>query len=90
MITRLRDDVCRAGFAEAKIEGVARSLSTLGLRMTTLFASLWISAPLLAQESTSRGYTISVGLVLLCVLLGLAVALTPVKRDAEFRHVKEQ
>lgn len=57
--------------------------------MTTL--ALATLPVLLAQEATeARGYTISVGLVLLCVILGLVVALTPVKRETEFRRVKDQ
>jgi hypothetical protein len=46
---------------------------------------------LLAQNEATgpRGYTISWGLVLLAMILGLLVALRPVKRDATVKKAKD-
>lgn len=59
--------------------------------MTPLFASLTATLlPILAQEPEApRGYTISWGLILLCVILGMVVALRPAKRDDRVRKAED-
>jgi len=60
---------------------------------TTIVAKIqlaaWSITPLLAQlggeEESPRAYSIEVGLVMLCVILGLLVALRPSKRTTEFK-----
>jgi hypothetical protein len=52
---------------------------------------LYAALPLLAQTEASgpRGYTISWALVLLATILGLLVALRPVKREATVKKAKD-
>jgi hypothetical protein len=52
---------------------------------------LLTALPLIAQTEAAapRGYTISWALVLLGTILGLLVALRPVKRDATVKKAKD-
>lgn len=49
-----------------------------------------MTSPVLAQAGGEgpRGYTLSVAIVMACVLLGLIVALRPSKRDPEVKRPK--
>ncbi|MEN1679448.1 MAG: hypothetical protein AAGJ46_07625 [Planctomycetota bacterium] len=57
------------------------------------YAKLLASSPtawtLLAQieleEEAERAYSLEVGLIMLCVLLGILATLRPTKREAEFK-----
>lgn len=55
--------------------------------MTLQLASL--TAPLVAQAATGRGYTISWAVVLAAVILVMVVALRPAKRETDFRRPRD-
>lgn len=68
--------------------------------MSTIFSTLLASAqhsimtfvPLLAQaeEEEGRGYNIEVGLVMLCVILGMAIVMRGSRRTTEFKKPKRE
>jgi hypothetical protein len=41
--------------------------------------------PLLAQEASGQKYGLGVGIIVLCVVLGLIITLTPAKRTYEVK-----
>ena len=70
------------------------SVSTLALATIDAFNRLAFAVtPILAQadeEEAENSYSIEVALVMLCVVLGLLVALRPSKRTVEFKKPDEQ
>lgn len=73
----------------------------IGLNMFTFLSSSFLSAKvmmpslltqtlLLAQEEDAeRGYNLSWFLVMLCVLIGLSITLTPTKREEKVERAKD-
>lgn len=60
----------------------------MSILLAHLNQALFNFLPLLAQAEEGeegRSYNISVALVMLCVILGLLVTLTPTKRSTEFK-----
>ncbi|MEM6798731.1 MAG: hypothetical protein AAF589_04385 [Planctomycetota bacterium] len=62
-------------------------VSLLATATDTVNRAAFTFLPLLAQEEgdDERSYSIEVALILLCIVLGLIVALRPSKRTAEFK-----
>lgn len=58
--------------------------------LATLYSTAFAFVPLLAQaeEEGPRGFTISWGIILLGVILGLVVALRPTKREERVKLPK--
>lgn len=60
----------------------------MSLLLAHITEASFIFMPLLAQaeeDAGGRSYNISVALVMLCVILGLLVTLTPTKRSVDFK-----
>lgn len=68
---------------------VSAGFSLLLTAQTKLLAAAPAAWSLLAQveiaEEEERAYSLEVGLIMLCVILGILATLRPTKREAEFK-----